>query len=650
MLKKIMKSKKALTEEFLEELFLAEIDEEKLSYLLSLEQFNINHQDEKGNTFLHKCVISNKLKSAQWLIEDNADIEIQNSNNITPLQILIENQTIPLLEFILNKKIIDLNKKDNFGRTLLQNAVVLGYLEVARLFINHGVDINSKDNNNRNVLFDALSFGNKPFIKYLLSFKELDINFVDINQDTILHHPQAKQEDDNAITLLEAGADATIKNKEGETFLCNTALRGIEAEKVIETALDTGNDINSRVKNNHSILMELVAASSKTTDTESERRDSLLKISKVLINKGIDVNAIDNNNETALFRAVRQEDKEQVGFLLSAGIDTNIVNNQYETPLSIAALKGVFALDIILLLLHNGADPSIKNEKKQSLFEVLNELVLHTHNKKTIADQSILNKINSSGQYLMVLKEILSHKKDALDFFDTKGNPLFFEPLLEDHYSMFKLYIQNGINIQKQNINGHNLFYEYVQKVFEEDNTDIDFQNNLSVLMSKKVNHNSQDHTGYTVLHQIMHTNCNEDLFDTLTEVVQFDYKLADNLGRSVIHAGVWNDKKIVMKKIHTIDSKTVNIPDIYGILPITYAALLGNQELVLLLLELQSNIKSNVKIAPQAVEKFKPMLKNLKKLEFGLDETQLSHVHMLVEQILLDFNVDKDQRMYSLK
>jgi ankyrin repeat protein len=394
--------------------------------------------------------------------------------------------------------------------------------------------------------------------------------------------------------------------------------------------------------------MELVAASSGLSEAEQERRQSLLKVSKVFIQKGIDVNAVDDNNETALFRAVREQDADQVAFLLSAGVDPNIMNKDYETVLTLAVYDGVSSLDVILLLLKYGADPSIKNHKKQSLFEVLNKLVLHTHNKKLIEDKSLQEKINPSGQYLVVLKEVLSYSKDSLDFYDSTGDPIFFEPLLEDHFPMFKIYLQSGVDVHKKNIEGHNLFYKYVVKVFEEDNEDIDFQNNLSVLLSKKVDHNSQDHTGYTVLHKIMHTDCNLTLFDELTEVVLFNYKVRDNLGRSVVHSGVWNDKRLILRRINNIDKETVNLPDGYGILPITYAALLGNKDLVLLFLDMKANIRSHVNIAPQAIEKFRPMLKNLKKLEYGItDDDTLQKVKKVIDQVIRDFGEEK-QKIYE--
>lgn len=639
MLKKYFKNVDSIAQEFLEELYKQDYDEKVLESLLATNKISVNYTTLTKNTFLHLCLIENKFKSALWLIERGADIELQNIHHITPLQLIVDKGHKQLLQYILEHTSLDINKQDQYGRTILQNSVVLGHNEVAKMIIEHGANINQKDNHGRNVLFDALSFGDKKFIKYLLSYDNLELNNVDDNKDSIMHHPQAMKDDENALNLIKSGADATIKDKDGQTFLCSTALRGMDAKKIVEAAIEAGNDVNSRVKNNQSILMEIVEASTKLTQTEQERRKSLLGMSKVVIAKGIDINATDDENETALFKAVRDKDTELVSFLLSIGSDPNIRSNNYETSLSIAGYVGIEYLDIILLLLRYNASPNIKNSKQQTLYEILNEMVLYTHNKKENIDAQILDKINSNGQYMVIIKELLHSNNEDLNYLNSQGEPLFFAPLLYDHFQLFKLYIKNGLNIHNKNLEGHNIFFEYVLKVFTDNNVEVDFQNNLSALLSSKINQNFQDNTGYTIVHKIMHTECNITLFDILTQVVLFDYKILDNLGRSVMHSAVWNNQQIAIKRLHSIDKEIVNIPDSYGILPITYAALLGSQDLVLLFLELNSNIKSGLNISKSAIDKFGPMIKNLYKLKTNIyREDLLLKLDKVICQVKEDF------------
>lgn len=641
MIKKLFKKESYTKELFLQELFKHDYDEKLLSDMLNSDSIDLNYKDENGDTFLHTCIKKSKFKSAVWLAHNQFDVQERNNDGKNALDLAIDKENIQVVHVILSLNKIDINQKDDYGRILLQDLVVLGYNDIAKLFIEYGSDINSKDKNGRNVIFDALSYGNEKFIEHLLSTEHLELNNSDINNETIMHHPQVVGDDNRAIKLLEAGADPTIQNGDGETYLCSAALRGMDAYHIVDTALKQGADVNSRVANNNTILMELVAASSTLTQEEIDRRKSLVEMSKNFLMNGIDIDAIDENNETALFRAIRVSDIELVSFLLSAGINPNIQNIHFQTVLNLAVYEGIKNLDIILLLLKFKADPNIKNQSGQTLYEILNNIILHTHGKLNLEDQFILSKIRQDGQHIVLLKELLAQNKEDLNYQDSTGNPLFFNPLLNDHFHLFKLYIKYGLDIHNKNINGHSVFFEYVFRVFQDDNLDIDFQNNVSMLLSAKLDHNYQDQSGYTIVHKILGTKCNLSLFDILTQVVLFDYNLTDKLGRSVMHTAVWHNKAMVMRRIHLIDPNIANIPDDYGILPITYAALLGSQELVLLFISLGANVKSGLTIPDSAIKQFSPMLKNLDKLQEHIDgEDVTEKMRIVVDQVKRDFKV----------
>ena len=626
---------------FLEELYKKKIDEQALLDILNSHKVDINYQDENGDTFLHHCLYKLKFKSSLFLIENGIDILLENNNKLNVLVLAVEKENLAVIEAIISKNKIDLDKKYDYSRTLLKDIVINGQNDIAKLFIKYGADINIKDDNNRNLLYDAISYDDEKFIDFLLLQDGLELNDVDIDQDSIMHHPQVIQDDEKAIKLIEAGADTTLQNKNGETYLCNVALKGIESHYIIDKALKFGANINARVGDDKTILMELIAASSKLTDEEQDRRDSLFEMSKTLVLDGIDINAIDINKESALFRAIKATDTQLISFLLSSKVDPNIQNKKYQTALFEAVYQGIDSLDIILLLLRYGANPNLRNSNNETLYEVLNNIILHTHGKKELEDKFVLSKIKQDGQYILILKELLSHNKADLNYLDSNGEPLFFTPLLNDHFPLFKLYIKYGLNIQNVNCNNHNILFEYIYHVFKEDNENIDFQNNISMLLSAKLDHNFQDSTGYTVVHKILETKCNLNLFNILTQVILFDYTLTDNLGRSVAHTAVWHDQKMIIKKISQINKKVINIPDEYGILPITYAALLGSQELVLLFLTLHSNVKSGLNIPEKALKKFRPMIKNLDNLTDDIEDADtLRKIEILIDQVKRDFNI----------
>jgi len=632
---------------FLQELLQDNPNTKWLEDSLKDEMVEINHKDKKGDTFIIKCIKVSKINSVKWLIEHNADLSISNSNGKTALYCAIEKKNKEIVKNILDLKVIDLEQRDVEGRTLLQNIVMYGHNKMAKLLITNGANVNNLDNKNRNLIYDALSYGDQGFIQYLLNLDTLDLNIIDDEGNSIMHHIEVIKDDEIAKKLLLAGADPTLKNNLGESFLLNVALRGQEGEKLIDIALECGVDVNSQTSHDNTILMELIAISSNLSSDEKDRRESLLRTSRKMLKHGGNINAIEKNNESGLFNAIRLCDYELVSFLLAGGIDPNIINDSGDTVLNLIIFEGIKELDIILLLINYGANPNIKNKDGKTIYELLNMIVLHILGTYIIKDDQIINKIDKNGQYIQIIKEFLEHrdKEINLDYLDSTGNPLFFKPLLFGHFPLFKLYIRSGLNINTTNKAKHSIFYEYVVKVFEENKDDKKtcekFQNNLSNLLSNKVQRNYQDSLGWTVLHKIVGTKCNEKLFDILTKIVLFDYTIQDQKGRTVIHNAVWANKMSIIKKIYNSTPQSINIVDEYQILPITYAALLGNQKLVILFLYMNSNISGRKTIEDKAIKKFSPMLKNLKKLKTGIeDKALLKKFDILLEQIFRDFKV----------
>ncbi|MGB3751859.1 MAG: ankyrin repeat domain-containing protein [Arcobacteraceae bacterium] len=632
---------------YLQELLQDEINEKWLENGLLDEMIDINHKDKNSDTFLIKCLKVSKTKSAKWLIDHNADLTLINKDHKTALHFAIEKKNTEIVTQILDKNVINLEQRDMEGRTILQNIVIHGHNEMAKILINHGANINNIDNKNRNLLYDTIAYGDASFLEYILNLKSLDLNLLDEDGNSIMHNIEVIKDDNIARKLLIAGVDPTIKNKKGESYLLNTALRGIKGEELVDIALENGADVNKKTKNDQTILMEIIALSSSLSVDEKNRRESLLRISKKMIQHGGNINAIEKNHESGLFNAIRLCDYDLVSFLLSGGINPNIINDDGDTVLNLIIFEGIKELDIILLLLDYGANPTIRNKDGQTIYEILNSIVLHNSGTKLLTNKEIIKKINPKGQYVRLIKEFLDQrdKEESLNYLDSTGEPLFFKPLLYDHFLLFKLYIKSGLQINTRNKANHTIFYEYILKVFEEDKTDDDslekFQNNLSYLLSNKIERNYQDSLGWTVLHKIVGTNCNEKLFNILTKIVLFDYSIQDHQGRTVIHNAIWAKKYSIIKKIYAISPQTINIIDNAGILPITYAALLGNQKLVLIFLEMNSNVCGGKELSEKSMKKLMPMLKNLKQLKVGLeDKTIIKKFDILIKQIIRDFKL----------
>ncbi len=611
--------------------------------ILKSSKIDLNEINQNGNTLLHICLKNNKYKAAIWLIKQGVDLSIKNKNQISTMRIAVEKGNIPVIETILKYANTDINQVDENGRSLLQDAVILGNHKVAKLLIEQSIDINIKDKNNRNVIFDAIAYGDTNMIDEIVSIENINLNNIDKDGKTVLNDKKVLEDDKIAKKLLENGANPTIIDPSGYNFITNTALRGKDGEDLLDVAIQQGCDLNNNIADHNSVLMEVMYAFTRVTNGELKRRSELKNVANKLLENGSDINAIDKNGETLLFDMIKKNDIEGCAFLLENGVDVNQINKNHDTPLAIAILNGIYSFDIIILFLQYKADPTIRNKHSQTIPEVLNNIILQIHNKKQIDNSDILNSIKLDGKYMLILKEIIFIKDFNFDYLDSMGNPLFFIPFIYGDMKTCKLYINSGLDINLKNKHGHNIFYEYVYKSFKDDIYFHEFRENLVFLLVNKADIKSVNKHGQTVYSKIaLIHNCNLKLFRKLIEVTRHDYRSIDNMGRTIMHSCVWSNNIELLKLVYGVERNIQNIADNFNILPITYAALLGYRDIILEFLRRDTIITSGKEISLKTKEKFQPMLKNIEKLTNNIeDKNELRKLVIFKEQVLKDLTIN---------
>ncbi|MCK5110833.1 MAG: ankyrin repeat domain-containing protein [Arcobacteraceae bacterium] len=595
---------------------------------------DVNSLDEKDETFLHYAIKKNLPTCAKVLIEAGIDVNRKDSNNNYPIYTAIDKGNRLITQALLSSKKVNVNKlKDN--RTLLQDAVLNGNKNIVNMLLKTDIDINHIDARGRNVAFDAILNGNERIIDTVLEIEDLNLNSVDFQSRTILHQKNVIEDDKLAKKLIIGGADPTILDGDEKSYLLHAALRGIETDEIIDIIIDNGFDINTPVRNKNSILMELMFAFTKLSAAESHRRDNLMSMANKLVKKGIDVNAINDKGETVLFDAIKKLDIEACAFLIKEGTPLNVVNNEGDTVLSEIIYRGIRALDIIYLLIKHGADVTYKNKYQQSIIEILNELILYIHGNIDIIYVPE-GKINKNGQYVRLLKEMLDLSKYDVNTISSEGEPLFFKSLLFGNRALFSLYCQYDVNINAVNIRGNSIFSRYVGKMASWETLPKDFREVVIMLLDKKVNVNRQDKDGKTMLSKLIDSD-NMRAFRILFGVTKFNFLLQDNRGFTLIHDCISTSNLTIIKLVDQLEPKLKNIPDNIGILPITYAALFGKVDVVLELMNLESNFKSN-KVIPKAAKlKLAPLVANLEKL-VDEDRDKQYKLDILKDQVMRDF------------
>ncbi len=265
-----------------------------------------------------------------------------------------------------------------------------GSLELAELLIEKGANVNAKDSygNTPLQLACGIRWGAKDLIK-LLILKGANVNTKNKNGTTPLlratwasPHPHRAAIDKDVVELLMiAGADVRATWKTGETPLHGTARYGCyELSKIL---INKGVRVNAKL-NNLGGETALYKAS-----VYGRHKD----VVELLIENGADVN-VTTHDGTALHYACESGDKEMVEFLVSKGADVNAKGVNDHTPLLVATWirKGTLwgtklkdvpmkdRLDIIEVLISSGADVNAKSSSGTTLLK----LALRQGNKEII--------------------------------------------------------------------------------------------------------------------------------------------------------------------------------------------------------------------------------------------------------------------------
>lgn len=626
-------------DDFLELLLSPTFYESKVSSIFENNEIDINWQNETGEGYLHLCAQNNLTESIAWLIKNGADIELENKEEETALFYAAKHNHYDAVEELIKYK-ANVNHQNIHLRTPLQEAVIENQEKVIDILIKHTKNINNTDSHGHNVIFDAVSNGDMHLIEKVAHRKDLNINQIDNDGNTILHQKSALHDDDLALELMESGADPTLVDKHGKNFLFYAATKGIESEELIDKAISMGCNIKSRSNDNSTVLMETLLAFAKLTPTEIKRRESLLKMVKKLIHEGIDVNANNNYGETALFIAVREKDIEAISFLLEEGININHQNIEGETAFSMCVMNGIDYLDEMLILMKYGADVNLKNRDNKTVIEKLIDAVLYLYSDKKINDRNFEAKIDENGQYLVILKEILENSKVDLTQLNSEGKPYFFEPLMFKNDVLFKLLRDHGIDLNQKDSNENNILNNIMENAVKKYGfSEKRYFTVLKSLIALGADVNSTDKSGGTSAHKAVNDSCEQTLKLLLES--KANVKAVDNKGRSLVHSCVWKGKNKHFSVLHKFDKDILNIPDNFGVLPINYAAFMGNQELVLSLIDAGAYINNPNKKDEKMLEFLYQFYDTLDSLSEGVkSELNKKNIKMLVINMKKEFKI----------
>jgi ankyrin repeat protein len=233
--------------------------------------------------------------------------------------------------------------------------------------VSQGADVNTKDNFSKSPLTYAASKGHEMIVDFLVG-KGADVNAQDDSGWTPLHHAASNGHTETAKILIGQVANINKRELSGKTVLFYAVRSG--NIQIVKDLIDKGADINAKDRIGFTPLMEACECGRTA-------------IAKILIENGADVDAKQVSGSTPLQMAAYNLHPDTVKLLIDNNANINTTNKQGKSILidlvsasskdregtsdiSIATKIQSDIVQMVKLLLENGADPNIKDSKGRS--------------------------------------------------------------------------------------------------------------------------------------------------------------------------------------------------------------------------------------------------------------------------------------------
>lgn len=176
--------------------------------------FDVNKPLDDGRTALMLASKFGMKTMVKDLIDAGADVNARNVNGGTALMysaIRGDESTVDLL--LEQGAVVNLTAK--FGWSALMVAAAKGHGKVVEKLIRSGADVNCRDTYDWTPLMRASSAGYVQAVRMLLADPLIDIDAVDENSATALHHAATNEHADVVRVLLDNCALMSVKDKFG---------------------------------------------------------------------------------------------------------------------------------------------------------------------------------------------------------------------------------------------------------------------------------------------------------------------------------------------------------------------------------------------------------------------------------------------------
>jgi len=211
---------------------------ETVTLLLYKRRTNVNAFDKRGYMPLHWAALEGNFEIMAMLLENGADMELPTRRGCSPLAVSVwhfilngkrvatglpveREATLDAMLFLLERganinAVCGYNSVSGFGFSLLHAASWHCEIELMNVLLDKGADIESEDENAMTPLFYAIRSSKLEAVSFLLE-RGAKVNIYDIEEGrTPLHHAALHGKTKILRVLLDAGADGTVKDDNGQ--------------------------------------------------------------------------------------------------------------------------------------------------------------------------------------------------------------------------------------------------------------------------------------------------------------------------------------------------------------------------------------------------------------------------------------------------
>lgn len=441
-----------------------------------------NVQDSSGSTPLHEAVRYGHIEIIRHILDSGANINAQDNLGKTPIMVIMPKDKMTEIYRILVSYRADLNLKDSFGDTLIHTATMMhAPSTVLELLVSNGADVNSKNKEGVTPFEIAIQHHDKEMTRFYANH-DADIHTKDTRGISPL--VLALAADKELFEMTVSAKNVQTQDSEGNTPLHVALLNNAPLEKILYI-ISLTEDVNIRNSDGNSVLYLACMAKQESVvkallekggDIFSSNKDNMSPLRIALRDGGIvqdwiitskTIKATDGSGNTCLHYAAEWQYEKAIEALVEKGADPLAKNANGENVMfSAVKTNNVKIIETVMKVGtpvnerdNLGSTPlhmAVRWDATKSILRLL-ELGIdinaqNTSGKAALAEAALSGKMKTA-------KVLLDNGADV-NSSDTTGCTILMDAIKGQNKNVVKLLLDYNANASIQEINGVNAYHE----------------------------------------------------------------------------------------------------------------------------------------------------------------------------------------------